>query len=210
MSKSLGNVVDPFRIVELYGADALRYYVLREVSFGQDGSISTEGFERRYTSELANEYGNLASRTIAMIRKYRGGNVPDAEAPPELVAAFAETPARVMERFDVVELTGALDEIWSVVRRLNAFVQEEQPWQLAKDDAQADRLDAALYSLAEGLRVVSVLLVPFMPEATDKLLAALGQDDRSLENARFGSVGGGAQVAELEPLFPRVEAPASA
>ena len=81
MSKSLGNVVDPFRIVELYGADALRYYVLREVSFGQDGSISTEGFERRYTSELANEYGNLASRTIAMIHKYRDGVVPDAEAP---------------------------------------------------------------------------------------------------------------------------------
>ena len=92
MSKSLGNVVDPFRIVELYGSDALRYYVLREVSFGQDGSISTEGFERRYTSELANEYGNLASRTIAMIRKYRDGVVPDTEAPPELVAAFAEAP----------------------------------------------------------------------------------------------------------------------
>ncbi len=144
-----------------------------------------------------------------MIRKYRDGVVPDAEAPAELVAAFAEAPARVMERFDVVELTGALDEIWSLVRRLNAFVQEEQPWQLAKDEAQAGRLDAALYSLAEGLRVVSLLLVPFMPDATDKLLSALGQADRSLETARFGSVGGGATVDELEPLFPRVEAAAS-
>jgi methionyl-tRNA synthetase len=209
MSKSLGNVVDPFRIVELFGADALRFYVLREVNFGQDGSISTEGFERRYTSELANEYGNLASRTIAMIHKYRDGAVPDAEAPAELAAAFADAPARVVERFDVVELTAALEEIWSLVRRLNAFVQEEQPWQLAKDEAQAGRLDAALYSLAEGLRVVSLLLVPFMPDAADKLLSALGHTDRSLDAARFGSVGGGARVEELEPLFPRVEAPAS-
>jgi len=205
MSKSLGNVVDPFRIVELYGADALRYYLLREVSFGEDGSISTEGFERRYTTELANEYGNLASRTVAMIRKYRDGRIPDAEAPAEIVAAFAEAPARVMERFDSVELTAALDEIWSLVRRLNAFVQEEQPWQLAKDEANAERLDSVLYSLAEGLRVVSLLLVAFMPEATDRLLAALGHPDRSLETARFGSVGGGAECAPLEPLFPRVE-----
>ena len=209
MSKSLGNVVDPFRIVELFGADALRFYVLREVNFGQDGSISTEGFERRYTSELANEYGNLASRTIAMIHRYRDGTVPDAEAPADLVAAFADAPVRVIERFDVVELTAALEEIWSLVRRLNAFVQEEQPWQLSKDESQTNRLDAALYALAEGLRVVSLLLVPFMPDATDKLLTALGQGDRSLETARFGSVGGGARIEELEPLFPRVEAPAS-
>jgi methionyl-tRNA synthetase len=210
MSKSLGNVVDPFRIVELYGADALRYYLLREVSFGQDGSISTEGFERRYTSELANEYGHLASRTLAMIGKYRDGAVPDAEAPAELVAAFADAPARVVERFDAVELTVALEEIWALVRRLNAFVQEEQPWQLVKDDAQAGRLDSALYALAEGLRVVSVLLVPFMPEAAGKLLAALGQDDQTLESARFGSVGGGARCGALDQLFPRVEADAAA
>jgi methionyl-tRNA synthetase len=208
MSKSLGNVVDPFRIVELYGSDALRYYLLREVSFGQDGSISTEGFERRYTSELANEYGNLASRTLAMIAKYRDGVVPDAEAPAEIVAAFAEAPARVLERFDKVELTAALDEIWSLVRRLNAFVQEEQPWQLAKDESQAGRLDAALYSLAEGLRVLSLLLVPFMPQATERLLTALGHEDLTLETARFGSQGGGAKCGSLEQLFPRVEASA--
>jgi methionyl-tRNA synthetase len=209
MSKSLGNVLDPFQIVELYGTDALRFYVLREVSFGHDGSVSTEGFERRYTTELANEYGNLASRTLAMIARYRDGTVPAAEAPAELVAAFAEAPARIVERFDGVELTAALDEIWTLVRRLNAFVQEEQPWQLAKDGAQAGRLDAALYSLAEGLRVVSLLLAPFMPDATDKLLAALGHRDRSLASVRFGSVGGGARCGALEPLFPRVEAPAA-
>jgi methionyl-tRNA synthetase len=208
MSKSLGNVLDPFKIVDLYGTDALRYYVLREVSFGQDGSVSTEGFERRYTSELANEYGNLASRSLAMIKKYRDGVVPDAEAPAELVAAFAEAPAQVMERFDGVELSAALEEIWSLVRRLNAFVQEEQPWQLAKDESQSERLDAALYSLAEGLRTLSLLLVPFMPEAADKLLDALGEKDRSLETVRFGSRGGGAQVGDLDPLFPRVEAEA--
>jgi methionyl-tRNA synthetase len=210
MSKSLGNVVDPFRIVELYGSDALRYYLLREVSFGQDGSISTEGFERRYTSELANEYGNLASRTLAMVAKYRDGIVPDAEAPAELAAVFADAPARAIERFDGVELTAALEEIWSLVRRLNAFVQEEQPWQLAKDEAQAGRLDSALYALVEGLRVVSLLLLPFVPESAEKLLRAIGQDDRSLEAARFGSVGGGARCAPLEPLFPRVEVDSAA
>jgi methionyl-tRNA synthetase len=210
MSKSLGNVVDPFRIVELYGADALRYYLLREVSFGQDGSISTEGFERRYTSELANEYGNLASRTLAMIAKYRDGVVPDAEAPAELAAAFADAPERVLERFDAVELTAALEEIWALVRRLNAFVQEEQPWQLAKDEAQSGRLDSALYALAEGLRVVSLLVLPFVPTAAGKLLEALGHEDRSLEAVRFGSAGGGARIGALEPLFPRVEAAASA
>jgi methionyl-tRNA synthetase len=140
-----------------------------------------------------------------MIAKYRDAVVPDAEAPADLVAAFAEAPARVVERFDKVELTAALDEVWSLVRRLNAFVQEEEPWQLAKDDSQAARLDSTLYSLAEGLRVLSLLLVPFMPQAAEKLLAALGHDDLTLATARFGSVRGGARCGSLEPLFPRIE-----
>jgi methionyl-tRNA synthetase len=207
MSKSLGNVIDPFQVVDLYGADALRFYALREVRFGQDGEVSPEGFETRYTTELANEYGNLASRTLAMIGRYRDGVVPEAEAAPELGREFDGLAEAVQRQIDDLELTGALDELWQRVKRLNAYVQEEEPWQLAKDDSEAERLDSVLYGLAEGLRVVSVLLHPFMPASAERLLAALGSDDLSLERARFGAVPGGSRTGELEQLFPKVEPP---
>src|SRR3954449_8142830 len=210
MSKSLGNVIDPFHVVDLYGADALRFYVLREVRFGQDGEVSPEGFERRYTSELANEYGNLSSRTLAMIDRYRDGVVPEAEPPAQLIGEFEGLAPAVQARLEEIDLTAALDEIWQRVKRLNRYVQDEEPWQLSKDESQAERLDSVLYSLAEGLRVVSVLLQPFMPESAERLLAALGQEDLSLENARFGAVAGGARGGELGQLFPKVEAEAPA
>jgi methionyl-tRNA synthetase len=207
MSKSLGNVIEPFRVAELYGADALRFYVVREVSFGSDGEVSPEGFETRYTTELANEYGNLASRTLAMIGRYRDGVVPDAEPPAALAEDFDGLSEVVRQRIDEVELTAALDEIWQRIKRLNRYVQEEQPWQLAKDESQAERLDQVLYSLAEGLRVVSVLLHPFMPGSAERLLAALGSEELELDGARLGAAGGGAQIGELGQLFPRVETP---
>jgi methionyl-tRNA synthetase len=205
MSKSLGNVLDPFQVSEVYGVDALRHYLLAAVAFGQDGSVSTEDLETRYTAELANEYGNLASRSLAMIARYRGGVVPDAQPAAALADLFDGAVERVSARFDAVEVTGALEETWRLVRELNRYVQDEAPWQLAKDDAQADRLDEVLYGLADGLRVVSLLLHPFIPESTDRLLTALGHDDRTLREARLGAVGGGATVGELPPLFPRIE-----
>jgi methionyl-tRNA synthetase len=207
MSKSLGNVIEPFQVAELYGPDALRFYVLREVSFGSDGEVSPEGFETRYTTELANEYGNLASRTLAMIARYRDGTVPDAEPDAALAREFDGLSEAVQARIDEVELTAALDEIWQRIKLLNRYVQEEEPWQLAKDDAQAERLDQVLYSLAEGLRVVSVLLHPFMPMSAERLLRSLGREDLSLETAHFGAAGGGAEIGELGQLFPRVETP---
>src|SRR5918995_1351934 len=176
MSKSLGNVIEPFHVTEVYGPDALRFYVLREVSFGSDGEVSPEGFETRYNTELANEYGNLASRTLAMIERYRGGVVPTAEAPAELVAEFDGLLEAVKARIDEVELTAALDEIWRRIKRLNRYVQDEEPWKLAKAPAEAERVDQVLYTLAEGLRVVSVLLHAFMPVKAEQLLAALGRD----------------------------------
>src|SRR6185436_2818170 len=127
MSKSLGNVIEPFHVADVYGPDALRFYVLREVSFGSDGEVSPEGFETRYTTELANEYGNLASRTLAMIARYRDGVVPDAEPAPVLLGEFEGLRERVRERLDAIEITGALDEVWQRVKRLNRYVQEEQP-----------------------------------------------------------------------------------
>ena len=181
--------------------------MLREVGFGSDGEVSPEGFETRYTTELANEYGNLASRTLAMIGRYRDGVVPEARPPEELAVDFDGLTEAVRERIDAVELTAALDEIWQRIKRLNRYVQDEEPWQLSKDEEQAERLDQVLFTLAEGLRVVSVLLHPFMPGSTERLLAALGQDDLSLDNARLGALGGGAQLGELAQLFPRVETP---
>jgi methionyl-tRNA synthetase len=207
MSKSLGNVIEPFQVAEMYGADALRFYVLREVSFGSDGEVSAEGFENRYNTELANEYGNLASRTLAMIGRYRDGVVPDAEPAPALRGEFEGLKEAVCERLEAVELTAALDEIWQRIKLLNRYIQEEQPWQLSKDESATEQLDQVLYSVAEGLRVVSVLLHPFMPGSVERLLAALGHDDLSLDQAVLGAVGGGGSIAELGQLFPRVEPP---
>jgi methionyl-tRNA synthetase len=203
MSKSLGNVLDPFEVIDRFGADPLRFYCFREVSFGQDGSVSAAGFEARYETELANYFGNLASRVTAMIDRYRDGVLPEAEGEPELAEAFAGAPDRVSELFDRVELTQALEEIWKLVRRLNQYVEQTKPWELAKVEAQAGRLDQVLYGLAEGLRVTTLLLAPYMPETTEQLLRALGEQGTKL--AEFGSRGGGQSVEKLEPLFPKLE-----
>ena len=209
MSKSLGNVIDPFESIDTFGVDALRYYVLAAVNFGQDGNVSPQDFETRYNAELANEYGNLASRTLAMINRYRDGVVPEASPAPEL-DEFVPLVDAVRGDIDRVDLTRALARVWELIRRLNQYVQEREPWKLAKDPAEAAELDQILYTLAEGLRVVSVLVHPFMPASADRLLAALGKPDLSLGDARIGAVGGGYEVGELEPLFPRVERPAAA
>ncbi len=196
MSKSLGNVLDPFAVIDRYGADALRFYLLRDVSFGQDGSVSTAAFEGRYESELANDYGNLASRTLAMVARYREGRVPslggsasDAGLDPALAEDFSGLSERVAELIDRVELSNALDEIWQRVRRLNRYVEEQAPWQLAKDPARADDLDRVLGTLMQALRLVTVLLHPYLPASTERLLAALDEP----------------VLTPIEPLFPRVQ-----
>jgi methionyl-tRNA synthetase len=203
MSKSLGNVLDPFEVMDRFGTDALRYYCFREVSFGQDGSVSTVTFGERYESELANELGNLASRTLSMIARYRDGITPDTDVDPALNDDFGPLTGEVRELLDRAEITQALDRIWLRVRRLNRYVEERAPWQLAKDDAKAGELDTTLRSLAEGLRVVTVLLLPYIPATAERLLAALGQEDSSLASAEYGALPGGAQVERLPPLFPK-------
>ncbi len=202
MSKSLGNVLDPFAVIERFGADALRFYLLRDVQFGQDGSVSTASFEQRYESELANELGNLASRTIAMIERYRAGTLTPGELDPAVHEDFAGLPERVAAQLDDGELTAALDQVWQRVRRLNRYVEEQAPWQLAKDGARAEELDRVLRTLAEGLRSVTVLLYPYLPASAERLLGALGALDLTLAGATFGA-GSIARVGALEPMFPK-------
>jgi methionyl-tRNA synthetase len=203
MSKSLGNVLDPFEVIDRFGADALRFYLFREVSFGQDGSISTAGFEARYETELANDYGNLASRTLAMVDRYRDGVVPEAQVDAVLAEDFEGALDRFSDLIDRAELSQALEVIWTLVRRLNRYVEETAPWVLAKDEADPARLDEVLYNLLEGLRVVTLMLVPYLPTTTEALLAALGEDERAL--AELGSRGGGQTVERIQPLFPKID-----
>jgi methionyl-tRNA synthetase len=202
MSKSLGNVLDPFEVMDRYGTEALRFYLLRDVTFGADGSTSMDSVRARYEGELANELGNLASRTIAMINRYRDGALADVDPDPALVAEFDGLAATVSGHVDRAEITQALEAIWQRVRRLNRYVEEQAPWQLAKDDARAAELDRVLRTLAEGLRVVTVLLWPWLPESTTKLLDALGAPDRSLRAAVLDG-GRVERVRALGPLFPK-------
>jgi methionyl-tRNA synthetase len=209
MSKSLGNVLDPFAVIDRFGADALRFYVLREVPFGQDGSVSTASFELRYETELANELGNLASRTIGMLQRYRDGNVPAAALDDALAQDFDGLAALVAAHVDAAELTLALEEIWQRVRRLNRYVEERAPWQLAKDPERADELDRVLATLVEGVRVVTVLLWPYLPASAERLLGALGARELALPAAELG----GARcerVGQLDSLFPKEPAPGAA
>jgi methionyl-tRNA synthetase len=203
MSKSLGNVLDPFQVLEEYGTDALRFYLMRDVQFGADGAVGVEAFTARYESELANEYGNLASRTLAMIRRYRDGVIPAVDTDKALAAEFEGLPDEVIDLLDAAELTDALERIWRRVRRCNRYVEERAPWTLAKDDAAAAQLDEVLASLAEGVRVLSVLLCAYMPTSTTKLLDALSAPDTRLLGATFAARGSGATVSELAPLFPK-------
>jgi methionyl-tRNA synthetase len=201
MSKSRGNVLDPFDVVGEFGPDVLRHYLLREVSSGQDGPVSLDGVRTRYETELANEYGNLASRTLNMLRRYCDGRVAAVALDEQLGGDFAGLAMRVDGLLDRAELSSALDEIWRLVRRLNRYVEEQAPWQLARAGDRGAELTRALASLAEGLRVVTVLLNPYMPAKTATLLEALGRPE--LDQRDYAAEGWGGSVGELAPLFPK-------
>lgn len=209
MSKSRGNVIDPLAVAETYRNDALRYYLFRAVSFGQDGSISLDGLHERYERELANDLGNLLSRTTAMIARYRGGRLARVEG--ETSWAPDELGRSVAARLDRFDLTGALEEIWELVRTLNRFVEAEAPWKLAKDEARAADLDRVLYRLADGLCTLAVALGAFLPATAPRILAALGQPESlSWERLRAGGAVEAEGIEPAEPLFPRVELPTAA
>jgi methionyl-tRNA synthetase len=211
ISKSLGNVVDPLDLVEVYGVDAVRFWALRSVSFGQDGNASLEGLHERYERELANDLGNLVSRTTAMVVRYRVGRVAPGRRNDELAALLEQLRAKLVERFDNWDLTAGLEDIWELVRWLNRYVESSAPWQLAKDEAQANELDAVLYDLADGLRAVTVALSPYLPETAPAILEALGQPvDLALEGIAYGVTPETTGIAAAAPLFPRVDQPTAA
>jgi methionyl-tRNA synthetase len=210
MSKSEGNVIDPLELIDVYGADPVRFYLLREVQFGHDGSVSIDGVHERYERELGNDLGNLLSRTTAMIARYRDGQLPEA-AGTESAAGLAGLGADVARLLDAFDVTGALERVWKEVRSLNALVEERKPWELAKDDSRASELDATLYELADGLRAVAIALSSYLPESAPRILEALGQaDDLGWAGVAPGRAVPAEGIEPADPLFPRVDAPTAA
>ena len=211
ISKSRGNVIDPLDLVDVYGVDALRFYLLRAVTFGQDGNVSVEGLHERYERELANDLGNLVSRTTAMIARYRDGTLPSLGDESRLAGEISAVAASVPELVDAWDLTAAIESIWELVRSLNRHVERTKPWELAKDDASSGELDRVLYELADGVRAVAVALWPLLPDTSERILEALGQPV-DVNWVKVAS-GGGAPFAGIEaaaPLFPRVDAQTAA
>jgi methionyl-tRNA synthetase len=210
MSKSRGNIVRSEPIHQVMGTDALRYFLLREVVFGQDGSFSYDALIGRYNSDLANGLGNLASRTLTMIRQYREGAIPPGAMPEEMPAGAEATIRDVITAFDAFEFSNGLQKVWEFLSGLDKLIVERAPWKMARQpEAQAD-LDATLYTAAEALRIATVLLYPVLPESTQNIWKQLGMTE-PLESVRldslvWGQLPPGQKIGEISPVFPRIEA----
>jgi len=213
MSKSLGNVVRPRPIVHVLGMDALRYYLLRETVFGQDGNFSYDALVQRYNSDLANGLGNLASRTAAMIEKNCGGKIPKpSERLPqddELAKIAQATIGDVLEEYEKLGFSRALEAIWALIGATDKYLTSEHPWTLGESEADQKRRAAILWTTAEVLRVVTVLTYPVLPESTTKVWALLGQSGLlgavDLDGLRWGQIVAGTTLGKSQALFPRIE-----
>lgn len=214
MSKSKGNVVDPISLTDRYGLDALRYYLLREVPFGADGVFTPEGFVDRVNFDLANDLGNLLNRTVAMIDKYFDGDIPafakaETDIDTSLETMALETVTAYEEAMDHMQFSVALSTLWQYISRTNKYIDENEPWVLAKDEAKKERLGNVMAHLVDSLRRTAVLLRPFLTETPGKIFSQLGVTDEALQSfdsiRDFGVVRAGTRVDKQGPIFPRLD-----
>ena len=211
MSKSVGNVIEPFALVDQFGADAVRYFLFREAPFGSDFSISIEKLRQRYNSDLGNDLGNLLRRSLAMLAKYRNGLVPEMGEASAVRDRVADLPVLVRDHVMALRFREALDEIWNIVTLLNREIDERKPWVLYKEGRGND-LDALLYDLCEGLRWLAILLFPFMPSKATEMWKQLGlsgaPDVKWADELQWGMLGPNTVTQPGAALFPRIEADA--
>ncbi len=210
MSKSRGNVIYAENLVRHFGVDAVRYYLLHEMPFAHDGTITHEIFMNCYNSDLANTLGNLVNRTVAMVNKYFGGEIQSGDVSGEfdddLKAVATGAFAKMKEKMDTLHVADSLDEIWAIVNRANKYIDETAPWVLAKDEAQKARLGTVLYNLIEAIRIIASLLVPFMPDTAGKIAEQINASDLTAESAdKFGVTKAGTKVGTPVPLFARID-----
>ncbi|MEY8319657.1 methionine--tRNA ligase [Lachnospiraceae bacterium 46-61] len=213
MSKSVGNVVDPNVLVEKYGVDAIRYFLLREIAFGQDGNFNNEALIQRINSDLANDLGNLVSRTVGMIEKYFNGTLPETQTPTQFDTDLIQTAKNIVPNveanMDKMMFSDALIELWNLIRRTNKYIDETQPWILIKDESKHSELANALYNVAESIRIISILLQPFMPNTPELIWKQIGLESGELtawdSTKEWGKLPKTLSVKKGNVIFPRID-----